>query len=283
MSAQVKGEKSNLLLESVQRLAAPVVGLTHATLAAIQSGWENYADLRAVRRTNRELSHRIQELQVEHQQLEDLQRENARLRELLGLRARLPMVLTAARVISNQSRSPERTLRLDRGTEHGVRPNMPVVVEEGVVGRVIDAQPHSSKVQLIVGAGAAVAVRIERTGLQGILAGRGGDILKLQYIPEQEDVREGDCLVTSGHDQIYPGSEDFRFHVGCIVSVRTRSRTRPDAAPAPETGLMLDIDVRPAVSFSRLQEVLVLQHSTWMDLSGNEPPASGDVSSGAPR
>ena len=133
----------------------------------------------------------------------------------------------------------------------GVEKDMPVVVQEGIVGRVVRPGASESVVELITDAGAAVAVRVVRTGLQGMLAGRGGETLRLQYIPEQEDVREGDCLVTSGHDRIYPQG----LHVGCVVAASSGS---PDDDDRAHTGLMMDIEVEPAVRFSRLREVLIL-------------------------
>ena len=83
------------------------------------------------------------------------------------------------------------------------------------------------------------------------MAGRGGNTLRLQYIPEQEDVLVGDYVVTSGHDGIYPEG----LPVGRV------SRVGPGALSAGRgegTGLMMEIEVKPAVDFSRLREVLLL-------------------------
>ncbi len=250
MSLQVRGDGSNLLEQTLFGATSPVLRLAFGTLSSLESGWRNYLYLRDVRRANDELSHRLLELEVEQQQMEQLTHENQRLRELLRLRDRLPPVFTAARLMVNQAVGAQRTILVDQGMDMGLAKDMPVVVREGIVGRVVRPGASESVVELITDAGSAVAVRVVRTGLQGMLAGRGGRTLRLQYIPEQEDVREGDCLVTSGHDRIYPQG----LPVGCVVAV---SSGGPDDDRA-HTGLMMDIEVEPAVRFSRLREVLIL-------------------------
>lgn len=250
MSVQVRGEGSTLLEQTLFGVTSPVLRLAFGTLAMMESSWRNYLDLRDVRRTNDELSHRLLELEVEQQQMEQVTQENQRLRELLRLRDRLPPVFAAARLMVNQAAGAQRTILVDQGTDKGIEKDMPVVVQDGIVGRVIRPGASESVVELITDAGAAVAVRVVRTGLQGMLAGRGGETLRLQYIPEQEDVREGDCLVTSGHDRIYPQG----LHVGCVVAASSGG----PADGRAHTGLMMDIEVKPAVRFSRLREVLIL-------------------------
>ncbi len=250
MSVQVRGAGSNLLERTLFGITSPVLRLAFGTLSVMESGWRNYLDLRGVRRANDELSQRLLELEVRQQQLQQVTNENQRLRGLLRLSQRLPPVFAAARLMVNQAAGAQRIILVDQGVDSGVEKDMPVVVQEGIVGRVVRPGQSESVVELITDAGAAVAVRFERTGLHGMLAGRGGETLRLRYIPQQEDVREGDCLVTSGHDLIYPPG----LPVGCVMSASSASTEGVRA----HTGLMMDIEVKPAVSFLRLREVLIL-------------------------
>jgi rod shape-determining protein MreC len=264
MSAQVKTEGSNLLERTLFRTTSPVLRLTFRSLALLESSWRRYVHLGGVRQKNEVLAGRLQELLVLQQQTEEIHRENQRLRRLLGLRERLPLSVIAAKLLVNQSDGPLRTILLDQGTEAGVVKDMPVVVEEGIVGRVVRPQARASVVELITDAGAAAAVHVVRTGLQGIVAGRGGDTLRLQYIPEQEDVVPGDCLVTSGHDGIYPEG----LGVGCVTRVGPGALS---AGRGEGTGLMMEIEVEPAVDFSRLREVLLLVAAGLPAVEATEP------------
>jgi rod shape-determining protein MreC len=101
-------------------------------------------------------------------------------------------------------------------------------------------------VQLIIDRNAAVAGLIERTRAQGMVLGEGGDTLTMEYVPGTADVKPGDVVVTSGMDAIYPKG----FVIG---NVETANRG---------PGTFHKITVRPAVDFSRLEEVLVVTTPT---------------------
>jgi rod shape-determining protein MreC len=256
MSAQVRTGGSTMMEQALFRLASPVVGLSFGAVELVRGGWENYVYLIGVRGENQKLTDRMHGLGVAQARMDEIARENRRLRELLGLQARLGVPSLAAKVISNQGEAPERTILLDRGRTDRIARDLPVVTEAGVVGRILSVGPKLSKVQLITDGGSAVAVRIVRTRLQGILAGRGGPTLRLRYVPDLEDVRIGDRLVTSGLDQIYPDG----YPVGYVVHVESGS------------GAMKEIQVAPAVNFARLEEVILLLSRAPMAPAG----AAGD-------
>lgn len=243
MSSQVTSGGSTLLESVLFRMGAPVVRVFSGCLGYVAAGWENYVDLRGVRRENRRLARRIQAMELERSILEEVRRENSRLRELIDLQRRLDHPSLLAKVIANQAQGPQRVILVNRGSVDGVPMDAPVVTETGIVGRVINRGPRASKVQLITDAGSAVAVRIVRTRLQGILAGRGGETLRLRYIPQLEDVRPGDQLVTSGLDRIFADG----YPVGVVLGVGSGA------------GPMKEIEVAPAVTFSRLEEVFILR------------------------
>ena len=108
MSVQVRGEGASLLERSLFGVTSPVLRVAFGALSLMESGWRSYFDLRGVRRTNDELGHRLLELEVEQQRLEQVAQENQRLRELLRLRAVLPPVFTAATLMVNQSAGAQR-------------------------------------------------------------------------------------------------------------------------------------------------------------------------------
>ena len=207
--------------------------------------WEGYFALRDVRRENAALRAEVNGLQVQ------LQAERARAeradayRSLLQLRARVPLETTGAEVIAAGASPEFRTVTIDKGSSDGVAADMAVVAPAGVVGRITQPGARAALVQLIVDRNAAAGAVIERTRVQGIVGGVGDGSLRMDFAPATGDVVAGDVVVTSGIDGLYP--------VGFILGTVERV-SRGD-------GLYHEITVRPAVDFSRLEDVLiVLQH-----------------------
>jgi rod shape-determining protein MreC len=119
---------------------------------------------------------------------------------------------------------------------------MAVIAPEGVVGRIVVPSARAAKVQLLIDRNAAAGVIVERTRAQGVVVGSGDDRLQMQYVSEVSDLAVGDVVVTSGIDTIYPKG----LVVGRIEVVEKNG-------PAFKR-----IIVKPAVDFSRLEEVLVV-------------------------
>jgi rod shape-determining protein MreC len=171
----------------------------------------------------------------------------ARLEAVLGLRAQVPAETLAARVFARDLSELFRVLRvrLDRGGAE-VRPGMPVIVPEGVVGRIDRTYGEWSDVLLTVDAKSKIDVRVEPSGARGIaqgMQGRNKYGCRLNYVVRDDVVRVGDRVVTSGQDGVFPKDLD----VGRVSSVARR-----------EFGLYQDVEVTPAVEFDDLEEVLVV-------------------------
>jgi rod shape-determining protein MreC len=242
MSADVRSGESNLLARAVFRVAAPVVRACSGSVSFARGLWARYVDLRGARLESEDLRRRVEALELERSRFGEVLEENERLRALLQFRERLGGRPLAARIIANGARAAQRSVLLDRGTRDGVRADMPVFAPGGVVGRVVAAAPRSAKVQLLTDAGSATAVTVARTRLHALARGRGGDRLWLDWVPQLEDVRPGDRLVTSGLDGVYPPG----FPVGTVLTVL--------GGPGP----MIGIEAAPAVDAARLEEVLLL-------------------------
>ena len=97
--------------------------------------------------------------------------------------------------------------------------------------------------QLLIDRNAAAGALIERTRVQGVVVGVGDGMLHMDYVPGTADVKTGDLVVTSGIDGIYPKG----FVIGTVEHVDRGA------------GAYHEIVVRPAVDFSRLEEVLVVR------------------------
>jgi rod shape-determining protein MreC len=218
----------------------------------VGEAWRGYFDLRDVRGDNARLRAENNALQVQ------LQAERARAeqadayRSLLQLRARLPLETTGAEVIAAGASPEFRTVTVNKGSSDGVGPDMAVVAPAGVVGRVTQPSARASLVQLIIDSNAAAGAVVERTRVQGIVIGEGDGTLRMDFAPATGDIVTGDVVVTSGIDGLYPAG----FVIGTVTRV------------ARGDGLYHEIAVRPAVDFSRLEDVLVV-------LQRRQPPGEG--------
>lgn len=135
--------------------------------------------------------------------VEQLLRENARLRALLDLRPGLEVRSQAAQVLYETPDPYSRKVVIDRGTAHGVALASPVINESGVLGQVTRVYPQSSEVTLLTDRDAAIPVLNTRTQGRSAAFG-GGATMELRFMAGNADVQVGDVLTTSGVDGVYP-------------------------------------------------------------------------------
>lgn len=243
ISAQVNSPTGVPLLQAaafgvyseVQRLTAWVVG------GAVRT-WEGYVALHNVRIENEALRQQLAAQHVRMQQQRALAGRSEALRRLLELRDATALRTRAAEVIGGSAVPDFRSVTIDRGTADGLKTDMAVLAPEGAVGRVVTVGRRAAKVQLLIDRNAAAAALVERTRAEGIVVGSGEETLRLEYIPSTAEVAEGDVIVTSGMDGIYPKG----FIIGTVEKIE-----RAGAAYHV-------IRVRPAVNFATLEEVLVV-------------------------
>lgn len=202
------------------------------------------ASLGRLRRENAALKARVDQLMLERSGLAEQARENDTLREELGYRQRMAWKFIPAEVVGRDPASWLERLVVNRGTADGVRRGAGVITPQGVVGRVSEVTLYSATVMLLPDAQSSVAGLAERSRVPGTLKGTGKAALSLIHVSGTDDVRVGDVVTTSSVSSIYPP--------GLVMGDVTR------VAPA-ETGLMLSIQIKPRVDFTRLDRVLILQ------------------------
>lgn len=214
-----------------------VLAPVSATLDAGERGVSVYWE-------NQKLRKRFTELRMEVDALRSMREENVRLTRLLSLRTQAPKDFLPARVVGRSLDRLGGSLTIDRGAEDGIEPDAAVVTPDGLVGRVERLTSHWARVLTILHRDCSVAVRLERSRVQGVVQWQYGElpVLELLYIPSQEDVKPGDLVVTSGLGGLFPAG----IRVGTVQRVGMA-----------ENGLMKSVSVQPAVGFEHLEEVLV--------------------------
>lgn len=252
MSTQARsGARGPTLLERAGlSILTPAVRGSHLLSAVAGSASRSVRSYFFARRENAALRRRIESLNREVFLLRAGSADTARLEELLKIRPLVPGFRLAAPLVSAERKGPYRRALLSAGSADGVLPGSPLATPEGLIGRVISASAHLSKVILVNDADCAVGARVARTGEQGVVHGHG-DTLSLEYLSSLSHVVPGDLIETAGIDGIYPRG----IAVGRVTEVRGGK------------SLFLSVRLVPSARLNALSDVLVLDPSPAL-----EPP-----------
>ena len=245
ISTQVQSRRGVPVLEAMTfELFSRVQGATSGVVRGVRDSWGNYVDLRGARSENEALRHRVAELEVRLQEQRAVAAKSERLQALLGLKPSIAAPVLAAEVIAGYGEAGMLTVTIDRGSHDGVKENMAVIAQGGVVGRIIGpVAANASRVQLLIDENAAAAAVTERTSAGGMVIGwRNEPLLRMDLVSNLDDVQPGDLVVTSGADGIYPKG----FTIGRVDTSERGSQ------------LYRTITVRPTANFRALDEVLVV-------------------------
>lgn len=138
-------------------------------------------------------------------QNEQLASENAQLRKLLSMREQVRIKTAVAEVLYETRDSFGRKIVIDKGLLNEVYPGQPVIDASGVIGQVVRVTQYSAEVQLVTDANATLPVEVQRSGQRAVAyGGPGPGVMELRFLAANSDVKDGDLVVTSGLDRIYP-------------------------------------------------------------------------------
>lgn len=213
----------------------------------------------AIKEDNKKLKERVAALEAENLLLKEYGYQNLRLRDLLKFRDTVSgqYELISASVVGRNPSNWFKTITLNRGESDGIKKNMVVITNLGLVGHVINVSQYSAEVMLIVESSSAAGALIQVTRIPGVVEGLGDNTgrLKLRYIAKDAPIREKQVIVTSGLGGIYPKG----LPIGSIIKVETESN-----------GLEKYAILQPFVDFNRIEEVFVIKNvfgETVMSLS----------------
>lgn len=223
----------------------------HRAAAGVTNGFGNFASIfsnkKALQAQVTQMQQQLDALQMENQSLKEYKSEAARLQKLLAFRDTnvSTMQLKAAHVIARSPNNWFKNVSIDRGSQDGVAKGMPVICPEGLVGRVTYVTAHSAQVTLISDREIAVGAILEKNReTNGIVEGFGNNTrLRMQNIPFYSQIQVYDVVVTSDLSQTYPKG----------IPIGTVSEVVKDPG-----GLLLNAELKPAVDFDRLEEVLII-------------------------
>ena len=236
----------SFLDNAASKLVMPVQnGLTYLK-NKISGNSTFFTDINNLKQENEELSKRNSELEQSLSELESIKSENETLKEYLGLTEKYGEYSTVPAYIINKDISNySKTVVINVGSDDGIKENMTVIADQGLVGHVISVTSDTAKVRTIVDTSSSVSCLLSTTDESIVCKGtlEEDSALRAMYIPDDDGIIQGDSVETSGLGGIYPKG----IHVGSIKRV-VNTQNATDRYAIVET----------AVDFEKLDTVLVI-------------------------
>ncbi len=186
-------------------VTAPPARLFTGIRVGAQEGWREVAAYFEAGSKNAALQREAERNRIRLIEARALRQENRELRRLLGLIKQVGRPVATARLINSTASSSRRYATLDVGSRQGVQRGQPVRAQRGLIGRVLETGPNTSRVLLLSDAENVVPVRRARDGIVAFSQGRGDGRVDLKLIDiGVNPFKVGDVMVTSGNGGIYP-------------------------------------------------------------------------------
>lgn len=226
------------------QLMVPFERISNFTGHGLNGTWANYLDLRRVRDQNDDLKKQLAQLKLERAAISEDAVEAKRLRGLLDFRQHYIQTTVAAQVIGTSGTDQSRLLILDKGSNEGLRPGMPVITPDGIVGKLRDVFPASSQLLLLNDPTSGAGVLLQSTRTRGIVKGSPQGTIVINNLTPDERIKPGEKVLTSGGDQVFPRG----LAVGTVESVKLDRDHQPYTL----------ITIKPAANLFQLEDVLVV-------------------------
>jgi rod shape-determining protein MreC len=247
MVADVRFKVTAPIRLGVATALAPVQWLVAQPVRAVQLAGSYFQSLSGAQAQEAQARQKLVQMGAQALQVGQMAQENSHLRKLLELRERIGVNGVAAQVLYDAADPYSRKVVIDAGLTRAVALGSAVLDEQGVAGQVTRVYPQVSEVTLLTDRDQSIPVLNIRTGTRGIAFGDAADGLELRYVAANADVKEGDLLVTSGVDGVYPPG----LPVAKVLKVDRRSDTsfaRIQCQPAALTAGAVHVMVVPPVS-----------------------------------
>lgn len=245
----IKGSLLNPLRNAVGYVLVPIQSAVNAVGGSIYEEASNLKQLKTALEENAELKARVDELTEENTRLRAEELELERLRELYELDTQyMQYQKVGARIIAKDSGAWYSVFRIDKGSDDGIKENMNVIAGGGLVGIVTDVGANYATVRSIIDDSSQVSAMAQQSGDTCMVS---GDLklfkegrLNLGYMEKDDDVKDGDMIVTS--------NISGKFLPGILIGYAT------DITVDYSDNLTKSGYVIPVAQFDRLQEVLVI-------------------------
>ena len=223
-------------IRAIRSYTVGFVGLMQDMLSLIPNVIELKRENEVLRALNVNLSDEVSRLR-------EARLENLRLRGMLEMKPHNEFKVLPAEVVGKSLHLLRNTLTINAGEADGVKADMPIISEKGLVGKIIVVSGHYAVVQMVINKDFRSSAKVQRSRVDGIVTWDGGDVLHLRNVAKKQDVKTGDVVTTSEYSNIFPAD----IKIGVVSNVTEQTGT-----------LFKDIDILPSVDFASLEEVFVI-------------------------
>lgn len=240
--------RESLPASGVERLfisiTSPIQLAVTSTINATQNIWDTYFLAVLAVKENVGLKEQLGKAIEIKNRYEELELENIRLKKFVNFSDLVPNTYVAAQIIARDPSPWFKTIMIDKGLSDGLVKGSPVMVSEGIVGRIIEVSSNYSRVLMVTDRNSAVDALIQNSRVRGIVKGNNEDNCSFVYALRKDEVKEGEMIISSGLDQIFPKG----LKIGRVLKVSKA-----------HSQLFQDITIETSVDFDKIEEVLVLK------------------------
>ena len=228
-----------------ESIVGPPQRLIHATRDGLSNTWYGYFDLIRVRQQNKDLQSTVDRLRLEQAELMEDAQQGKRLQAMLNFQEHYIYSTLPAQVYGSSGTDQSKVFYIDKGSEDGLKRDMPVISADGVVGKVRDVLGgHTAQVLEINDESSGAGVILETTRIRGVLKGNAAGQLEVTGLMADQRIKPGEKILTAGGDLIFPRG----LPVGTVEKVTSD----------PDRDSFINVIVTPAAHLDQLDEVLVI-------------------------
>ena len=228
----------NTQIRFLRAVAISTFGTFQSGLSAIPNVFELEKENVYLREKNIKLSNEISNLK-------ESKLENIRLTKLLNFKQNNELGVVSASIVNKSLIQTRNTITLNVGEADSVRINMPVITDDGLVGRIVGTSENYSLAQILYNKDLKITVKSQRSRVDGILNYDGAGNLMVSNVPKNADLTLGDIIITSEYSNTFPAG----IPIGTVMESGNLDN------------LFKKIIVIPLVDFDDLEEVFILKHS----------------------
>lgn len=226
----------NTQIRFLRAFAIGFVGTLQSGVSAVPNVFELQSENKYLREKNIELANEVASLK-------EAKLENIRLSKLLTLKEANVLGVISASIVNKSLVQTRNTITINAGENDSIKVNMPVVTDDGLVGKIVGVSKNYSIAQILYNKDLRISAKVQRSRVDGIFTYDGVGNLVLTNVPKAADVNPGDLIITSEYSNLFPGG----IPLGTVL----------------ETGnldnLFKKITVKPAVNFNILEEIFVVK------------------------
>lgn len=236
VSFALLSSNDNIQIRALRSYTLGAMGFFHDVVSVIPNVFELKRENEILRQLNVNLSDEVSRLR-------ELRLENLKLRQMIGLKERKDFRFIPADIIGKDLHLLRNTITLNVGELDSIKPDMAIISESGLVGRIITTSSRYSIGQLMLNKDFRASAKVQRSRVDGIISWDGGNYLILLNVAKTQDVKEGDIVITSEYSTMFPRN----IKIGVVSKVAFQ-----------KGNLFKEIEVIPAVDFSMLEQVFVV-------------------------